>query len=62
MTPIPYLASLGHAQMNVLTRHVYEHSAQHNVADTAMLKDDIDNVRRTLDKIEQELEKERQQA
>lgn len=60
MTPIPHLVSLGHAQMNVLARHAYEHEAQHNTADKAMLKDDIANLRRTLDKLDKELDEEEQ--
>jgi uncharacterized membrane protein YcaP (DUF421 family) len=55
---LPYLASLANGQLSVLNRHVLEHEAQHNIADKAMLKDDLENVRRTLDKFEQELEKE----
>jgi uncharacterized membrane protein YcaP (DUF421 family) len=54
---LPYLASLANGQLSVLNRHVLEHEAQHNIADKAMLKDDLENVRRTLDKFEQELEK-----
>lgn len=54
---LPYLASLANAQICVMGRHAAEHEAQHNVADEAMLRDDLENVRRTLDKIEQELEK-----
>jgi hypothetical protein len=55
---LPYLSSLANGQISVLNRHILEHSAEHNVADEAMLRDDIANVRNTLDKIEQELERE----
>ena len=62
MSTTSYLVSLINAQTSVLARHVYEHEAQYNIADKAMLKDDITNLRHTLDEIEQEIEKEEQEA
>ena len=58
VTTLPYLISLANAQICVMSRHVAEHEAQHNVADEAMLRDDLANVRCTMDKIEQELDRE----
>ena len=49
VTTLPYLISLANAQICVMSR---------NVADEAMLRDDLANVRCTMDKIEQELDRE----
>ncbi len=56
---LPFLSSLTHSQASVLARHILEYGLHDNTADEAMLRDDILNIRRTLDKIEQELDTER---
>lgn len=56
---LPFLSSRVHSQASVLARHALEHGLHDNAADEAMLRDDIQNMRLTLDKIEQELDMER---
>jgi hypothetical protein len=55
---LPYLSSLTYNQVSAFTRHVFEQGLMDNAAYEAMLRDDILNMRRTLDRIEQELDKE----
>lgn len=52
---LPRLASMINAQSSVLSRHTYEHEFDPHVGDNAMMLNEVQSMRRTLDDFEKEL-------
>lgn len=61
MTELHTLVSLANVQTLVLGHHIFEHELHPHSGDDVMLLSDIQQLKRTVCKIEQELEKEEQE-
>lgn len=61
MTELHTLGSLANVQAQVLNQHILDHTVHPRVGDDVMLLSDIKQLEQTVQKIEQELEKEHKQ-